>query len=66
MGSVHGFGPGADPGYHEKIGRNTGYIIHPEEVLADNFALLLLGSGKINSPHVLDGMQRILLENEAR
>jgi len=58
--------PRAAPGYHEKIGRNTGYIIHPEEVLADNFALLVLGSGKINSPHVLDGMRRILLENETR
>ncbi|MBL9212073.1 MAG: hypothetical protein JNL92_16565 [Opitutaceae bacterium] len=58
--------PGAAPGYHEKIGRNTDYIIHPEEVLADNFALLLLGNGQVNSPHVLDGMRRILLENEAR
>jgi len=58
--------PKTAPGYHEKIGRNTGYIIHPEEVLADNFALLVLERGKINSPHVLDGMRRILLENEAR
>ena len=27
-------------GFHEQVGRNTGYIIHPEEILADNFAQL--------------------------
>ena len=27
-------------GFHEQVGRNTGYVIHPEEILADNFAQL--------------------------
>jgi len=35
--------PGSVPGFFKAIGRNTGYIIHAEEVLADNFVFLLLG-----------------------
>lgn len=27
-------------GFNEQIGRNTAYVIHPEEILADNFAQL--------------------------
>ena len=30
-------------GFVEQIGRNTGYIIHPEEILAENFAQLATG-----------------------
>ena len=30
-------------GFHEQIGRNTPYIIHPEEILAENFAQLATG-----------------------
>lgn len=35
--------PGETPAFFEAIGRNTGYIIHVEETLADNFVFLLLG-----------------------
>lgn len=31
------------PDFHRQIGRNTGYILHPDEILADNFALLVTG-----------------------
>ena len=31
------------PGYLARLGGNTGYIIHPEETMADNFALLVTG-----------------------
>lgn len=58
--------PAAVPAYHDKIGRNTGYIIHPEEVLADNFALLLLGRTGVKSPQVLDGLRRLLPAAEVR
>jgi hypothetical protein len=30
-------------GFVEQVGRNTGYIIHPEEILAENFAQLATG-----------------------
>lgn len=29
--------------FFEQVGRNTNYIIHPEEILADNFAFTVLG-----------------------
>ena len=31
------------PDYLARLGGNTGYIIHPEETMADNFALLVTG-----------------------
>ncbi|MCP3968670.1 MAG: hypothetical protein GY750_20340 [Lentisphaerae bacterium] len=37
-------GMGEISGFFEQIGRNTYYVIHPEEILADNFALMLVGS----------------------
>ncbi len=40
-------------GFFEQVGRNTRYIIHPEEILAENFALLVLGEGTVPSPEVL-------------
>jgi hypothetical protein len=41
-----------------KTGGNTGYLIHPEETLADNFALLMLGSRKpVPSPWVLEKLR---------
>jgi hypothetical protein len=43
--------------YIQQIGRNTGYIIHPEEVLAENFAMLVLGAGKAPSPEILKKLQ---------
>jgi hypothetical protein len=48
-------------GFFEQVGQNTQYVIHPEEILADNFALLVLDvNGK--SPAVLTGMRRTLAE----
>ena len=49
-------------GYLEQIGRNTNYIIHPEEILADNFALLVLNGKKVPSPEILDRMKAIFSE----
>ena len=41
-------------GFFEQVGRNTGYIIHPEEILADNFALLVMDSRGVRSPEWLE------------
>lgn len=59
-GSPRLAGVKAVSGFFEQIGRNTNYIIHPEEILADNFALLVLGDGKIASPEILEKMQKVL------
>lgn len=40
------------PGYLEAIGRNTGYIIHPEETLADNFVFLMLNKQDLPNPEI--------------
>ncbi|MGN6546783.1 MAG: hypothetical protein ACTHK7_17135 [Aureliella sp.] len=47
-------------GLMEQIGRNTDYIIHPDEILADNFVILVLGSSKIASPEVLERIRAAL------
>jgi hypothetical protein len=49
-------------GFHEQIGRNTGYIIHPEEVLADNFVLLVRRETDVPSPEILERMDALLIE----
>lgn len=46
--------------FHEQVGRNTAYIIHPEEILADNFALLVLGESEVPTPRVIEGMKQRL------
>ncbi|MFL6589136.1 MAG: hypothetical protein ACJ8M4_03095 [Chthoniobacterales bacterium] len=49
-----------ETGFFERVGRNTDYIIHPEEILADNFALLVLGGEKIPSPEIVEKMKTVL------
>ncbi|RJR47478.1 MAG: hypothetical protein C4576_09660 [Desulfobacteraceae bacterium] len=51
--------------FFEQIGKNTDYIIHPEEILADNFALLVLGDEHVRSPEILAKIKSILLSKEA-
>lgn len=51
-------------GFFEQVGRNTGYIIHPEEILADNFVLLVKQKSDIPSPAIVTEMEKILNEGE--
>lgn len=52
-------------GFFEQVGQNTGYLIHPEEILADNFALMVLGERDVRSPEVMTRMQKILTRHGA-
>ncbi len=52
--------------YLERIGTNTEYLIHPEEVLAENFSLLLLGKKDVNKPELLESLRGILEEANQR
>jgi len=45
-------GVGEVQGFFEQVGRNTDYIIHPEEILADNFALLFVESSPAPTPAI--------------
>ena len=47
-------------GFFEQIGRNSSYIIHPEEVLAVNFALIVTGETEFPSPEVAEGIRSVL------
>ena len=48
--------------YIQKIGLNTDYIIHPEEILAENFVLLLNNSRYIRSPEILERINTVLTQ----
>jgi hypothetical protein len=50
--------PAYASGFFEQVGRNTEYIIHPEEILADNFALLVVG-GPARSPEVQEKIRKL-------
>ena len=47
-------------GLYEKIGRNTNYIIHPEETAADNFAILVQGR-PAQTPEIIEKIKAVLL-----
>lgn len=40
--------------FYDKVGRNTKYIINPEEILADNFAYLLIQKKNLPNPEILE------------
>jgi hypothetical protein len=46
-------------GFFEQIGRNTRYIIHPEEIMADNFSLMLFG-GTLSNPEIVEALRALL------
>lgn len=58
------FNPKAIDAYAAKIGRNTGYIIHPDEILADNFAHLVLGKNDLPDPQIVDRLRLALSPRE--
>jgi hypothetical protein len=45
--------------YLERLGRNTGYVIHPEETMADNFAFLVSGT-RVRNPALLERIKALL------
>jgi hypothetical protein len=47
-------------GFFEQVGRNTEYVIHPEEILADNFALLITGGKNLPTPEIQARMRELL------
>lgn len=55
-------GPREVPDFHRQIGGNTGYIIHPEETLADNFWMMAMERPDIPDPWVIEKMRGVLDE----
>jgi len=52
--------PREEPEFLTKIGKNTNYIIHPDEILADNFVRLVMKDDNVPSPQIIDQMRRVL------
>ena len=49
--------------FYDQIGNNTGYIIHPEEILADNFVFwmtTLNNLSKLKTPAIVNNMNDII------
>ncbi|OGQ29948.1 MAG: hypothetical protein A3A72_05890, partial [Deltaproteobacteria bacterium RIFCSPLOWO2_01_FULL_38_9] len=59
-----------DTDYRYQVSQNTSYIIHPEEIMADNFMWLLRREVKlslpesVNNPKVLDNLKEVLQTGE--
>jgi hypothetical protein len=47
-------------GFDEQVGKNTDYVIHPEEILAVNFALLVRDKKPLASPAIPERLAAIL------
>lgn len=54
--------PSEVPEFFEAIGQNTGYIIHPEEVLADNFVFLVAEKQDLPNPEIVEKLRLWLTE----
>ncbi len=52
-------------GFFEKVGRNTRYVIHAEEVLAENFAFLVTGEA-VAEPERVAALRQLLSDYDDR
>lgn len=52
-------------GFFEKVGRNTRYVIHAEEVLAENFAFLVTGEA-VAEPERVAALRQLLFDYDNR
>lgn len=50
--------------FYEKIGYNTRYVIHPEEILAENFVIAVLNRKGVKSPGLTLKIQEALKKNK--
>lgn len=48
------------PDYARSVGANTGYVINPEEIMADNFSLLVRGVDGVPNPDILERISETL------
>ena len=57
-----GYPPAALLDWSEQIGPNTDYVLHPEEILAEHVAMLLLGEPGVDKrgKELLEGLRRVM------
>ena len=62
-----GINPKDTPDFFEQVGRNTNYIIHPEEIIADNFRHLVLDqSAQLPNSELAEGLRKIILDSAGK
>ena len=59
-GQLQMLDPTGVPEYFRAVGFNTRYITHPEEILADNFVLLVRRDRGVRTPRILEDLERVL------
>jgi hypothetical protein len=64
-GKVRLVRPEEAAGFFEQIGQNTRYILHPEEIVADNFALLAIEARDVPSPRILAAVEQVIAQYAA-
>jgi len=50
-----------DSKFWDIVGRNTNYLLHPEETVADNFSFLVIGQ-QVETPRILKQFHDLLTE----
>jgi hypothetical protein len=55
--------PEQTPSYMRQIGSNTDFIIHPDEILAENFVGLVQKTEDLPTPRIVQEMRRMLQSN---
>jgi len=48
------------PGFYDTVGRNTRFDIHPEEIIADNFAFLMMNTKDLINPEIPEEIEEWL------
>jgi hypothetical protein len=51
--------PETTPGFWKQVGRNTDYIIHPDEILAENFVFMIFNLQSARTPRIQTEMRRV-------
>lgn len=46
--------------FYTQVGKNTNYLIHPEEIMADNFAFTLIDKKDLANPEIIQNVQKVL------
>lgn len=46
--------------FYDKVGKNTKYIINPEEIMADNFAYLITRKKNASNPEIIEKLAALL------
>ena len=54
--------PTKTPDFTRQIGANTGYIIHPDEILAENFVHLVFQTPQLRTPQIIESFREALVQ----